>query len=157
MGGKNVKADSQFWYETEAAFKNQYQEKIDAITSRATTDGPSKAGTAAWSGQSVREGTEATNRWARESEQQAGTEVQPSGELLAQLSAQTTDRREASYLNELRFIFCESEKESQAARLSLHFALLQSRSQALKKQLFYASKTSKITSLVHLGIMCPLI
>ena len=96
---EGVSFAGQFWYETEVAFKNQYQEKIDAITSRTTTGGRSKAGAAAWSGQSVREGVEAANRWARESEQQTGTEVQPSGELLAQRAAPTTDERTGLDLN----------------------------------------------------------
>ena len=96
---EGVSFAGQFWYETEVAFKNQYQEKIDAITSRTTTGGRSKAGAAAWSGQSVREGVEGANRWARESEQQAGTEVQPGGELLAQRAAPTTDERTGLDLN----------------------------------------------------------
>jgi hypothetical protein len=96
---EGVSFAGQFWYETEVAFKNQYQEKIDAITSRTTTGSRSKAGAAAWSGQSVREGVEGANRWARESEQQAGTEVQPGGELLAQRAAPTTDERTGLDLN----------------------------------------------------------
>lgn len=96
---EGVSFAGQFWYETEVAFKNQYQEKIDAITNRTTTGGRSKAGAAAWSGESVRDGVEAANRWARESELQAGTEVQPSGELLAQRAAPTTDERTGLDLN----------------------------------------------------------
>jgi hypothetical protein len=96
---EGVSFAGQFWYETEVAFKNQYQEKIDAITNRTTTSGRSKAGAGAWAGQSVREGVEGANRWARESEQQAGTEVQPGGELLAQRAAPTTDERTGLNLN----------------------------------------------------------
>jgi hypothetical protein len=96
---EGVSFAGQFWYETEVAFRNQYQEKIDAITTRTTTSGGSKAGAAAWAGQSIREGVEGANRWARESELQAGTEVQPSGELLAQRAAPTTDERTGLDLN----------------------------------------------------------
>ena len=96
---EGVSFAGQFWYETEVAFKNQYQEKIDAITSRTTKGGRNKAGAAAWAGQSVREGVEGADRWARESEQQAGGEVQPSGELLAQRAASTTDERTGLDLN----------------------------------------------------------
>ena len=96
---EGVSFAGQFWYETEVAFKNQYQEKIDAITSRTTTSGRSKAGAAAWAGQSVREGVEGANRWARESEQQAGAEAQPGGELLAQRANPTTDERTGLDLN----------------------------------------------------------
>ena len=96
---EGVSFAGQFWYETEVAFKNQYQEKIDAITSRTTKGGRNKAGAAAWAGQSVREGVEGADRWARESEQQAGGEVQPSGELLAQRAAPTTDERTGLGLN----------------------------------------------------------
>ena len=85
-GVEGVSFAGQFWYETEVAFKNQYQEKIDDITSRVAEGKRGEAGAGAWAGQSVREGVEAADRWARESEREsagAGA-VQPGGELLKQ-------------------------------------------------------------------------
>lgn len=83
---EGVSFAGQFWYETEVAFKNQYQEKIDAITNRATKGKPGKAGAGAWAGQSVRQGVEAADRWARESAEQSAGQgaVQPGGDVLAQ-------------------------------------------------------------------------
>ena len=96
---EGVSLAGQFWYETEVAFKNQYQEKIDAITNRAIEGKRGKAGSQGWRGESILAGVKSADNWARESELQAGTEVQPSGELLAQRAAPTTDERTGLDLN----------------------------------------------------------
>lgn len=58
----------QFWYETEVAFANQYQEKIDGVTNRSATAPDTGNGSQVWRGQSIREGVEAAARWAAEAE-----------------------------------------------------------------------------------------
>jgi hypothetical protein len=78
---EGVSFAGQFWYETEVAFKNQYQEKIDAIvTKRPSKEVNSNAGAGVWSGQSVRQGVENAANWVRESRAQTEREGSvPSG------------------------------------------------------------------------------
>lgn len=79
---QGVSFAGQFWYETEVAFKNQYQEKINAITTRAIEGERGEAGAGVWTGQSVRDGVAAADRWARAAELQGPGEgsVQPGGQ-----------------------------------------------------------------------------
>ena len=77
---EGVSFAGQFWYETEVAFKNQYQEKIDAITRRASKEVNSNAGAEVWSGQSVRQGVENAANCVREARAQTEREGSvPSG------------------------------------------------------------------------------
>ena len=96
---EGVSFAGRFWYETEVAFKNQYQEKIDAITDRTIKGKRGQAGSQGWRGESILAGVKNADNWARESELQAGAEVQPSGELLAQRGIPTTDQRTGLDLN----------------------------------------------------------
>ena len=50
------------------AFKNQYQEKIDAITIRTIEGKRGKAGSQAWIDESILAGVKNADNWARESE-----------------------------------------------------------------------------------------
>jgi hypothetical protein len=78
---EGVSFAGQFWYETEVIFKNQYQEKLNAIASRIDQTKSGKAGAGVWTGQSIREGVENAARWSRESSQQTqGPGVIPSGD-----------------------------------------------------------------------------
>lgn len=78
---EGVSFAGQFWYETEVIFKNQYQEKLNAIASRIDQTKSGKAGAGVWAGQSIREGVENAARWSRESSQQTqGPGVIPSGD-----------------------------------------------------------------------------
>lgn len=83
---EGVSFAGQFWYETEVAFKNQYQEKIDDITNRVAAGVDLAAGKQGWAGESVSEGVANAARWARESSGQGVGEggVQPGGDVLAQ-------------------------------------------------------------------------
>jgi len=58
----------QFWYDTEVLFKNQYQEKLNAIenANRAPSGKNPQAGARVWSGQPIRSGVEAATRWSSE-------------------------------------------------------------------------------------------
>jgi stage V sporulation protein SpoVS len=77
---EGVSFAGQFWYETEVAFKNQYQEKIDAITNRAAEKGDRATRGEGWSGESISDGVKNAASWARESEAEAGREGSvPSG------------------------------------------------------------------------------
>lgn len=82
---EGVSFAGQFWYETEVAFRNQYQEKIDAITNRTAEGRDIAAGGKGWAGESVLDGVKNAARWARESEQQGTGEgaVQPGSESAA--------------------------------------------------------------------------
>ena len=58
----------QFWYDTEVLFKNQYQEKLNALenANRAPSGENPQAGARVWSGQPIRSGVEAATRWSSE-------------------------------------------------------------------------------------------
>jgi hypothetical protein len=88
---EGVSFAGQFWYETEVAFKNQYQEKINEVTARIAKGESPGAGGGVWSGESVRQGVEGANNWARESavQSEGKGEVQPVGGVLNQSGAAT--------------------------------------------------------------------
>ena len=58
----------QFWYDTEVLFKNQYQEKLNALenANRTPSGENPQAGARVWSGQPIRSGVEAATRWSSE-------------------------------------------------------------------------------------------
>lgn len=67
---EGVSFAGQFWYETEVAFKNQYQEKIDAITRRSAEERDQGTRGARWSGESISEGVKNAANWVREARAQ---------------------------------------------------------------------------------------
>lgn len=55
-----------FWYDTEVAFRHEYQGKIDALTTRNSSEGSATARAEVWAGRPIREGLENADRAANE-------------------------------------------------------------------------------------------
>lgn len=93
-------ATGQLWCETEVAFRNQYQEKIDAITNRSAGKDDQQIGSQGWTGKPILEGVKDAARWASEASGQGA------GEGAVQSGGQFSSKGAGSAINRLSHTSC---------------------------------------------------